>query len=155
LSGAKTSLSSFPNTPQTSWLFRPLNSALSGKCARCFAIPASARYLFIVEHSSTIPLPFAWGTRFEVGVFRGEAKFPMIDEPKDPDIQDVMKEEKSRGKRRVDTKALQQRKYLLNQFREALKLRTEREFVEAIRELGFADDPERLREALKIWRSSF
>jgi hypothetical protein len=79
----------------------------------------------------------------------------MIDEPKDPDIQDVMKEEKSRGKRRVDTKALQQRKYLLNQFREALKLRTEREFVEAIRELGFADDPERLREALKIWRSSF
>jgi len=79
----------------------------------------------------------------------------MIDEPKDPDIQEVIKEEKSRGKRRVDTKALQQRKYLLNQFREALKLRTEHEFVEVIRELGFADEPEKLREALKIWRSSF
>ena len=40
-------------------------------------------------------------------------------------------------------------------FREALNLRTESEIVEAIRELEFADDPERLREALKIWRSSF
>ena len=79
----------------------------------------------------------------------------MIDEPKDPDIQDVMKEEKSRGKRRVDMKALRQREELLKGFREALKLRTEREFVEAIRELGFADDPVKMREALKIWRSSF
>ena len=79
----------------------------------------------------------------------------MADDPKYPDIQDVMREEKSRGKRRVDTKALQQRTYLLNRFREALKLRTEHEFVEAIRELGFADDPAKLREALKIWRSSF
>jgi hypothetical protein len=66
-----------------------------------------------------------------------------------------MREEKSRGKRRVDTKALRQKEQLLRGFREALKLRTEREFLEAIRELGFADDPVKLREALKIWRSSF
>lgn len=79
----------------------------------------------------------------------------MADDPKSSDIQDVMKEEKSRGRRRVDTKALGQRHELLKGFREALKLRTEREFVEAIRELGLADDPEKLREALKIWRSSF
>jgi hypothetical protein len=65
----------------------------------------------------------------------------LIDDPKDPDIQDVMREEKSRGKRRVNMKALRQREELLKGFREALKLRTEREFVEAIRELGFADDP--------------
>ena len=78
----------------------------------------------------------------------------MIYEPKDPDIQDVMKEEKSRGKRRVDMKALRERQELLQGLREALKLRTEHEFVEAIRELGLADDPEKLREALKIWRSS-
>ena len=78
----------------------------------------------------------------------------MADDSKGSDIQDVMKEEKSRGKRRLDTKALRQRKELLKGFREALKLRTEREFVEAIRELGFADDPEKLREALKIWRAS-
>jgi len=77
------------------------------------------------------------------------------DEPENQGIQDVMREEKSRGKRRVDLKALRQRQELLNGFREALKLRTEHEFVEAIRELGFADDPEKLREALKIWRASF
>jgi len=79
----------------------------------------------------------------------------MVDEPKDQDIQDVMREEKSRGKRRVDTKAIQQRQELLQKFREALKLRTEHEFVEAIRELKLVDDLEKLRELLKIWRASF
>jgi len=38
--------------------------------------------------------------------------------------------------------------------REALNSETERDFVEAIRALGLADDPEKLREALKIWRAS-
>jgi uncharacterized coiled-coil DUF342 family protein len=78
----------------------------------------------------------------------------MIDDPKDPDIQDVMREEKSRGKRPVDTKPRQLRQERLKALQEALKARTEREFVEAIRELGYGDDPEKLREALKIWRSS-
>jgi hypothetical protein len=71
------------------------------------------------------------------------------------DIEDVMREEKSRGKRPVDTKARRQRQERLMALQEALKARTEREFVEAIRELGYADDPEKLRQALKIWRSSF
>jgi hypothetical protein len=79
----------------------------------------------------------------------------MADDPKDPDIQDVMREEKSRGKRRVDMAALRRREELLKKFREALTLRTEHEFVDAIREMKLADDPERLRELLKIWRASF
>jgi len=79
----------------------------------------------------------------------------MIADPKDPDIQDVMREEKSRGKRRVDVEARQLRQQRLKVLHEVLKARTEREFVEAIRELGYADDPEKLREALEIWRSSF
>jgi len=79
----------------------------------------------------------------------------MGDDPKDRDIQDVMTEEKSRGKRRVDVEALRRRKDLLKKIREALTLRTEREFVDAIRELKLVDDPEKLRELLKIWRSSF
>jgi hypothetical protein len=79
----------------------------------------------------------------------------MMDDPKDPDIQDVMREEKSRGKRRVDTGARQLRQERLKALQEALKARTEREFLEAIRELGYADDPEKPRQALKIWRSSF
>ena len=78
----------------------------------------------------------------------------MSDDPKDPDIQDVMREEKSRGKRRLDTGALRRRQDLLKKFREALTLRTEREFVDAIREMKLADDPEKLRELLKIWRAS-
>jgi hypothetical protein len=80
----------------------------------------------------------------------------MFDDPINPDIQDIMREEKSRGKRRVDTKALELRQHRLKVLREALtNSKTEREFVEAIRELGYAADPEKLREALKIWRSSF
>jgi hypothetical protein len=80
----------------------------------------------------------------------------MTEELKDRDIHNVMKEEKSRGKRRVDTKAREQTQERLKVLREALiSSKTEREFVEAIRELGYADDPEKLREALKIWRSSF
>jgi hypothetical protein len=56
----------------------------------------------------------------------------------------------------VDTKALELTQHRLRVLREALiNSKTEREFVEAIRELGFGDDPEKLRQALKIWRSSF
>lgn len=80
----------------------------------------------------------------------------MTDKSESLDIRDVMKEEKSRGKRRVDAKALQLRQDRLKLLREAIvNSRTEREFLEAIRELGFDDDPEKRREALKIWRSSF
>ena len=79
----------------------------------------------------------------------------MTDDPKSSDIRDVMKEEKSRGKRRVDVEALRRREDLLKKIREALTLRTEREFVDAIRELKLVDDPEKLRALLKIWRSSF
>jgi uncharacterized protein YpiB (UPF0302 family) len=78
-----------------------------------------------------------------------------LDDPKSSDIQDVMREEKSRGRRRVDMEALRRREDLLKRIREALKLRTERDFVEAIRELKLVDEPEKLRELLKIWRSSF
>ncbi len=82
----------------------------------------------------------------------GECK--VADDPKGSDIRDVMKEEKSRGKRRVDTKALQLTQERLKLLGEALNSKTEREFVEAIRQFGLADDPEKLREVLKIWRAS-
>jgi hypothetical protein len=78
----------------------------------------------------------------------------MADDRNDPDIRDVMREEKSRGKRRVDTKAIELTRKRLKVLQEALKLKTEREFIEAIRQFGLADDPEKLREALKIWRAS-
>ena len=69
----------------------------------------------------------------------------IVNEPRNSEIQDVMREEMRRGNRRIDAEALRQRQELLKKFRETLKLSTEREFVDAIRELGFADEPEKLR----------
>jgi hypothetical protein len=86
--------------------------------------------------------------------YLGGSKISYVDEHKNLDIQNVMKEEISRGNRRVDTKALQLTQARLKLLREVLKSETEREFVEAIRALGLADDTEKLREALKIWRAS-
>jgi hypothetical protein len=77
----------------------------------------------------------------------------MTDDPKNSDINDVMREEKSRGKRRVDTKAIYLKQERLKLLQEALNSKTEREFLEAMRQFGLADDPEKLREALKIWRA--
>ena len=72
---------------------------------------------------------------------------------KEDDIREVIAEEASRGRRLPkDPVTRRQEKELLQKFRAALALSTEREFVEAIRELGFADDPEKLRKGLQIWR---
>jgi hypothetical protein len=64
-----------------------------------------------------------------------------------------MREEKSRGKRRVDPDEERKRQELLRAFRNALEARTEREFLEAIKLLGLDDDPQKRENALKIWRS--
>ena len=71
----------------------------------------------------------------------------------DKDLRDVMREEKSRGKRRVDPDEERKRQELLRAFRNALEARTEREFLEAIKLLGLDDDPQKRENALKIWRS--
>ena len=77
----------------------------------------------------------------------------MPDEPIDNDISEVMAEEKRRGKRPLDLKARREKAELLRKVREALELGTERDFLEAMRGLQLADDPKRLDEALRIWRS--
>ncbi len=64
----------------------------------------------------------------------------------------MMSEEKRRGRRPIDIAAKRRHQELLKRFREALELRNEKDFIEAIRELGLADDPARLQKALKIWR---
>jgi hypothetical protein len=71
----------------------------------------------------------------------------------DKDLRDVMREEKSRGKRRVDPEEERKRQELLRGFRSALDARTEREFLDAIKLLGLGDDPLKRENALKIWRS--
>ena len=77
----------------------------------------------------------------------------MPDQPSDDDIRDVMAEEKSRGKRPLDLKARREKAELLRQVREALALDTEMEFRQAIRGLQLDEDPKRLEEAVRLWRS--
>ena len=71
----------------------------------------------------------------------------------DKDLRDVMREEKSRGKRRIDPDEERKHQELLRGFRDALQARTEREFVDAIKLLGLGDDPQKREKSLKIWRS--
>jgi hypothetical protein len=71
----------------------------------------------------------------------------------DKDLRDVMRTEKSRGKRRVDPEEERKRQELLRAFRNALEARTEREFLDAIKLLGLGDDPLKREKVLKIWRS--
>jgi hypothetical protein len=77
----------------------------------------------------------------------------MPTEPIDDDIRDVMAEEKTRGKRPLDLKARRERAELLRQVREALDLDTEKDFRQAIRGLQLDEDPKRLEEAVRLWRS--
>ncbi len=77
----------------------------------------------------------------------------MVNESEDHDLRDVMREEKSRGKRRIDSAEQRRRQELLKGFRDALDARTEREFLGAIKLLGLGDDPQKRENALKIWRA--
>ena len=77
----------------------------------------------------------------------------MPTEPIDDDIRDVMAEEKTRGKRPLDLKAGRERAALLRQVRAALDLDTEKDFRQAIRGLQLDEDPKRLEEAVRLWRS--
>lgn len=71
------------------------------------------------------------------------------------ELRELMAEEKARGTRRPkDPEIKRQERELLWRFRKALDLEHESDFIEAIRELGFAENPERLRNALRIWRAS-
>jgi hypothetical protein len=76
----------------------------------------------------------------------------MPDERKDEDIREVMAEEKRRGKRPHDPGAKKQRSERLGLSRDLLTISRENDFVEAIRRLG-CDDPKKIEDALKVWRS--
>ena len=77
----------------------------------------------------------------------------MSDKTSDDDIRDLMAEEKSRGKRPLDLKTRKEKAELLRHVREALGLDTEMEFRQAIRGLQLDEDPKRLEEAVRLWRS--
>lgn len=68
------------------------------------------------------------------------------------DVEDVRREEMSRGRRPVSLEARRQRQELLRDLRKLLEIGTESDFVAAMRALGFEADSSRWDELIRIWR---
>ncbi len=68
------------------------------------------------------------------------------------DLDDVIKEEKSRGRRPVDTDVQRERELLRKGFRKLIQTGDERQFLRAIRGLGLQDDSLEFETILKLWR---
>ncbi|HUA86846.1 MAG TPA: hypothetical protein VMB85_23475 [Bryobacteraceae bacterium] len=76
-----------------------------------------------------------------------------MDKEKRHDLNDVMREEKSRGRRPIDTQAQREHEEDLRGMRKLLELGTEEEFKEAMRAYGYAEDSPQMLNALRIWRA--
>lgn len=68
------------------------------------------------------------------------------------DLNEVIREETNRGRRRIDPKARQERKQKLDSARKLLTIATEAEFLKAMRAVGLREGSAELSEALRIWR---
>ncbi|MBI4482416.1 MAG: hypothetical protein HY652_05945 [Acidobacteria bacterium] len=68
------------------------------------------------------------------------------------DLNDVIREETSRGRRPIDTKARRQRQQLLADLRKLLREKDERAFLAAIREIGLKDGSPEFLKVVHIWR---
>ncbi len=73
---------------------------------------------------------------------------------KDRELEDVMWEERSRGRRPVDTKARRERQKLLRDLRRLIETGDERGFLQAIRSAGLKDGSPEFLEAWRVWRES-
>jgi len=72
---------------------------------------------------------------------------------KEPDdLEDVIREETSRGRRPVDTDAQRQRRLLRRDYRKLIREGTEKDFIAALRALGLQEGSSDFVSALKIWR---
>ena len=68
------------------------------------------------------------------------------------DVEDVGREEMSRGRRPVSLETRRQRQEILRDLRKLLEIGTEEEFLSAIRALGLQVDSPNWTEILAIWR---
>jgi hypothetical protein len=68
------------------------------------------------------------------------------------DVEDVRREEMSRGRRPVSLETRRQRQELLHDLRKLLEIGTEDDFVAAMRALGFGTDSPQWDEMIRIWR---
>jgi len=76
------------------------------------------------------------------------------DVPDAEDVQDVMREEKSRGRRPIDTDVLSQREMLRRDFRKLLRIERRGDFEDAILALGLKRGSPPFETALRIWNES-
>lgn len=76
--------------------------------------------------------------------------------PDPEDIQDVVREEESRGrrpgKRPIDTDILRGRRRRLQDLRKLLRRNRKEDFVEAMRDLGLEPGSAAFEDALQIWK---
>jgi len=71
------------------------------------------------------------------------------------DLDDVIREEISRGRRPINSQAWRDRQLLMRGFRQLLREKNEQKFLKAIRSLGLQDGSPEFVQALKIWREFF
>jgi hypothetical protein len=75
-----------------------------------------------------------------------------MDEDRKKNLDEVMKQEKQRGRRPIDFEAGKRRAQTLRDMRKLLESAREEEFVAAIRAAGLRDGSPEFLEALRIWR---
>ena len=72
---------------------------------------------------------------------------------KDKDLDDVIREERSRGRRPIDTDAQRKRQERLKMCRELLQYSSEREVRETILAYGLEDGSAEFLEVIQVWRA--
>jgi hypothetical protein len=75
-----------------------------------------------------------------------------MDDKKKRDLEEVMREEAGRGRRRIDFDARHESEQRRQRIRRFLSLGTEEEFLNAMHVAGVRDGSPELSEALQIWR---
>lgn len=72
------------------------------------------------------------------------------------DLKDAMGEDKSRGRRHPkDAETLRREREIQRTFTNALRMESEADFIEKLREIGIdvESEPEKMKQVLKIWRA--
>lgn len=73
----------------------------------------------------------------------------MGDDPND--LSDVIREEKSRGRRPIDTQAEREHQLLVKGYLKLLSERNKQKFLRAIRSLGLQDGSAEFQQAVQAW----
>lgn len=76
-----------------------------------------------------------------------------LDEPVDREVQDVLREERARGRQPVDTDAEREQRELVEKCRELILGDDEAGFCEALTALGYSPDSPRFQHFVAFWRS--